>query len=79
MSIDNIPNIHSLISYFQSLFEMAIGRGGYNTPAGTVPQKGRGGYNKQGRGGYNRTPVVQGRGGYNRQAATAIQGRGGYN
>jgi len=56
---------------------MAIGRGGYNTPAGAVPQKGRGGYNKQGRGGYNKMTMIQGRGGYNRQQAA--QGRGGYN
>jgi len=58
---------------------MAIGRGGYNAPAGTAaPQKGRGGYNKQGRGGYNRiAALAQGRGGYNRQQAA--QGRGGYN
>jgi hypothetical protein len=56
-------------------FTMAIGRGGYNTPA--APQKGRGGYNRQGRGGYNRTAIAQGRGGYNRQQP--LQGRGGYN
>ncbi|RVX67527.1 hypothetical protein B0A52_08880 [Exophiala mesophila] len=72
--------ILSIALYFQSIIEMAMGRGGYNTPAGSAPQKGRGGYNKQGRGGYNRTPIVQGRGGYNRQQQQqAALGRGGYN
>lgn len=68
-----ILNIHSLLLLVPTLLTMAIGRGGYNSPAGPIPQEKRGLYNKQGRGGYNRIVTAQGRGGYNRQ------GRGGYN
>jgi hypothetical protein len=75
-------NINFLLVFIPTTiaFTMAIGRGGYNTPAAPMLQKGRGGYNRQGRGGYNRaaTTIAQGRGGYNRQQQTA-QGRGGYN
>jgi hypothetical protein len=85
-SISSNPIQSAIIFFLTTLLSklsqtLTMGRGGYNGPATTIVDSGRGGYNTpidSGRGGYN-TPINMGRGGYNRQQATAAMGRGGYN